>query len=207
RARPRVLVHDAARRQAHLRRGPRRGLGQCHETPHAGPLSAREAEGASASPVRNHCRAGFPCVGNRRCPIPLAIPAQPTARRRAACAPHLAQLPLYRLGLLYSWRLRPGTLHRSHPRLPKVIASRRSWTCCAVASLQSRWGMPLVWVFNLWGSADLLYAFYQGNSVGFAPGQLGAAFFIPTFVVPLLLITHGLMFRLLLQGEDVRAST
>ena len=77
----------------------------------------------------------------------------------------------------------------------------------ALASLQRSWGMPLVWVFNLWGTADLLYAFYQGNSVGFAPGQLGAAHFIPTVVVPLLLITHGLMFRLLLQGEDVRAST
>jgi len=76
----------------------------------------------------------------------------------------------------------------------------------ALAFLRSRWGMPLVWVFNLWGTADLLYAFYQGNSVGFAPGQLGATYFIPTVIVPLLLITHGLMFRLLLQGEDVRAS-
>jgi len=77
----------------------------------------------------------------------------------------------------------------------------------ALAFLQRRWGMLLVWVFNLWGSADLLYAFYQGNSVGFAPGQLGAAFFIPTFVVPLLLITHGLVFRLLLQSQDVRTTT
>jgi len=33
------------------------------------------------------------------------------------------------------------------------------------------------------------------------PGQLGAAYFIPTVVVPLLLITHGLMFRLLLQRD------
>src|SRR5262249_33622367 len=56
-----------------------------------------------------------------------------------------------------------------------------------LAALQSRLGILLVWVFNLWGSADLLYAFYQGNSVGFAPGQLGAAFFFPTVVVPLLL--------------------
>src|ERR1700746_3323660 len=55
-------------------------------------------------------------------------------------------------------------------------------------------------------TVDLLYAFYNGNSVGFAPGQLGAAHFLPTVVVPLLLITHGLMFRLLLQGEDARAS-
>lgn len=76
----------------------------------------------------------------------------------------------------------------------------------ALAALQSKWGMLLVWVFNLWGSADLLYAFYQANSVGLVPGQLGAAYFIPTVVVPLLLITHGLVFRLLLQSDNARAS-
>ena len=69
----------------------------------------------------------------------------------------------------------------------------------ALAVLKSRLGIALVWVFNLWGTADLLYAFYQGNQVGLEPGQLGAAYFIVTVLVPLLLITHGLIFRLLLQ--------
>jgi hypothetical protein len=65
----------------------------------------------------------------------------------------------------------------------------------ALAGLQSGLGIVLVWVFNLFGSADLLYAFYQGViGVGIEPGQLGAAFFFPTVVVPLLLITHGLVF-------------
>jgi hypothetical protein len=73
----------------------------------------------------------------------------------------------------------------------------------ALAGLRTQLGLLLVWVFNLWGTADLLNAFYQGNSVGMVPGQLGAAFFIPTVIVPLLLITHGLVFRLLLQGEHV----
>jgi hypothetical protein len=74
----------------------------------------------------------------------------------------------------------------------------------ALVGLPSRLGIVLVWVFNFWGSADLLYAFYQG--LGLEPGQLGAAYFIPTVVVPLLLITHGLVFRLLLQGDGVAAS-
>jgi len=69
----------------------------------------------------------------------------------------------------------------------------------ALAGLQSRLGLVLVWLFNLWGSADLLNAFYQANRVGLAPGDLGAAYFIPTIVVPLLAITHGLMFRILLR--------
>jgi len=34
-------------------------------------------------------------------------------------------------------------------------------------------------------------------------GQLGATYFIPTFVVPILLITHGLAFRILLQTQNV----
>jgi hypothetical protein len=36
-------------------------------------------------------------------------------------------------------------------------------------------------------------------------GQLGATYFIPTFIVPLLLITHGLGFRVLLQHQNVSA--
>jgi hypothetical protein len=77
----------------------------------------------------------------------------------------------------------------------------------ALAGLRSRLGIVLVWVFNVWGSADLLFAFYQGViGVGLEPGQLGATYFIPTVVVPLLLIAHGLMFRLLLKADGVRAA-
>src|SRR5262245_8629392 len=72
----------------------------------------------------------------------------------------------------------------------------------ALAALRSRLGIALVWVFNLWGSADLLYAFYQGNQIRLEPGQLGSAYFIVTVLVPLLLITHGLIFRLLLRPDD-----
>jgi hypothetical protein len=71
----------------------------------------------------------------------------------------------------------------------------------ALASLRSSLGMPLVWIFNVWGSFDLLNAFYQGNAGGLLAGQLGAAYFIPTAIVPLLLITHGIMFRLLLRRQ------
>lgn len=75
----------------------------------------------------------------------------------------------------------------------------------ALVGLRSRLGIGLVWVFNIWGSADLLHAYYLGRvGVGVEPGHLGAAYFIPTVVVPLLLITHGLVFRLLLQGPSGR---
>lgn len=66
-------------------------------------------------------------------------------------------------------------------------------------------GIVIAWIFNLWGSADLLNAFYQANGAGLLPGQLGASYFIPTFVVPLLLITHGLAFRILLRHQNESA--
>src|SRR5262249_10569401 len=75
----------------------------------------------------------------------------------------------------------------------------------ALAALRSGFGIPLVWVFNLWGSADLLYAFYQGNASGLAPGMLQATYFIPTFIVPLLLITHGFAFLILLRRDTAAA--
>jgi hypothetical protein len=71
----------------------------------------------------------------------------------------------------------------------------------ALAGLKNRLGMVLLWLFNFWGSADLLYAFYQGYQVGLEPGQLGAGYFIVTVLVPLLLVTHGLVFWLLLRGD------
>jgi len=64
------------------------------------------------------------------------------------------------------------------------------------------WAIPMAWAFNLWGTADLLAAIYQGEiGVRIGPGSLGAAYFIPTLVVPPLLVTHGLMFWLLVRGK------
>jgi hypothetical protein len=63
-------------------------------------------------------------------------------------------------------------------------------------------GVLMAWIFNIWGTLDLLNAFYQGNAAGLLPGQLGATYFIPTLFVPLLLITHGLAFRILLQPQS-----
>jgi hypothetical protein len=63
-------------------------------------------------------------------------------------------------------------------------------------------GIAMAWIFNLWGAADLLNAFYQANASGLSPGQLGATYFIPTVVVPLLLMTHGLAFWILLRRDN-----
>ena len=67
--------------------------------------------------------------------------------------------------------------------------------------LPSTAGIAAAWIFNFWGSADIINAFYQANHAGLAAGQLGAAFFLPTVIVPLLMVTHGLGFRILLQHQ------
>ena len=71
----------------------------------------------------------------------------------------------------------------------------------SLLSLPRGAGVVMTWIFNLWGTADILNAFYQANHAGLLAGQLGAAFFLPTLIVPLLLITHGLAFRILLQHQ------
>jgi hypothetical protein len=75
----------------------------------------------------------------------------------------------------------------------------------ALAVLRTRSGTVVTWVFNTFGAADLLFAFYQGSRISLptAPGLLGAGYFILTAYVPLLLITHGLAFRILLRAKVV----
>jgi hypothetical protein len=63
--------------------------------------------------------------------------------------------------------------------------------------------IPLGWLCNVWGFADLSYAVYQGViGIGFSPGAPGAAYFLPAAIVPLLFITHGLIFWLLLRSRQ-----
>src|ERR1051326_5512514 len=78
----------------------------------------------------------------------------------------------------------------------------------ALAALGTRAGPAVSWVFNIFGMADLLFAFYQGGRISLpdAQGLLGAGYFILTAYVPLLFITHGLAFRILLRTKGVALS-
>jgi len=108
------------------------------------------------------------------------------------------------LGLAF---LVPGVVS---PDLPSAFAHPAAYgdliatmlALLALISLRSPAGVVIAWIFNLWGTADLFNAFYQANHAGLSAGQLGSTYFIPTLVVPLLLITHGLAFRILLQHEN-----
>jgi hypothetical protein len=115
--------------------------------------------------------------------------------------------------ILHSFRfiglafLVPGVVS---PDLPSAFAHSAAYGDIVAATLAllsllflpSVAGVLTAWIFNLWGSADLVNAFYQANHAGLLAGQLGATYFIPTLIVPLLLITHGLAFRTLLQHQN-----
>ena len=125
-------------------------------------------------------------------------------RQRAEALRPLLILHSFRfIGLAF---LVPGVVS---PDLPSAFAHSAAYgdiIAATLALLSLLWqprgtGVVFAWIFNLWGSADILNAFYQANHAGLLAGQLGATYFIPTLVVPLLLMTHGLAFRILLQHE------
>jgi len=98
------------------------------------------------------------------------------------------------------------------PSLPSAFAVPAAYGDLVAAILAIAASMSLfkrasfstlvVWLFNVWGAADLLFAFYQGLLVVHLDARmLGAAFFIPTAIVPALLITHGLIFWLLIRPK------
>ena len=72
-----------------------------------------------------------------------------------------------------------------------IIALRRGWSG-AVA---------LVWVFNVVGTVDLAVALRNLD----VPPKLGAAWFIPTMLVPLLLVTHFMAFKHLMRSGTAAA--
>ena len=65
---------------------------------------------------------------------------------------------------------------------------------------QAAWAGAAVWSFNIWGAADFIYAGIQGVRFLPTPGALGAAFFVPTAIVPPLLVTHALIFVMLIRA-------
>ncbi len=67
----------------------------------------------------------------------------------------------------------------------------------ALIALRANWAgsLALVWLFNIVGTVDLLNAL---RHIEIAP-NLGATWYIPTMLVPLLLVTHFMIFFRLIK--------
>ena len=74
----------------------------------------------------------------------------------------------------------------------------------ALVALQkgSTAAVPMVWIFNMVGTVDLLNALRHDEVVPL----FGAAWYIPTFIVPLLLVSHAVIFVRLLRTRTVEHS-
>ncbi len=70
----------------------------------------------------------------------------------------------------------------------------------ALIAVRLEWfvATPPLWVFNIEGTLDLLNALFQGVQ-RVRVGDLGATYFIPTVAVPALLVTHFMMFVVLVR--------
>src|SRR5205807_4340215 len=119
-------------------------------------------------------------------------------------APHML---LYRAELLV-----PGVVSSSLPdafAIPAAYGDFGAGLLAIIATVallkRAAWALGAVWLFNIWGAADLLFALYQGPRVGIGPEAFGATFFIPTAIVPPLLVTHFLIFRLLIRPRQMAA--
>jgi hypothetical protein len=99
------------------------------------------------------------------------------------------------------------------PELSSDFASKVGWgdliaavlALFSMAVLSWSWSVaiPVVWIFNIWGTLDLLNAYYMGVMQLGDPGLMGAAIYIPALYVPLLLVSHVLIFSLLLNVKSV----
>jgi hypothetical protein len=74
----------------------------------------------------------------------------------------------------------------------------------ALIALRSSWSiaLPIVWLFNVVGTVDLVNALSHAEAIPY----LNVGWFIPTFFVPLLLVTHFLMFTRLLRRPATNIS-
>jgi hypothetical protein len=106
------------------------------------------------------------------------------------------------VGLVF---LVPGVVSRS---LPDAFAQAAAYGDLAAGVLalfvlvalrsRTRGTIALVWLLNIVGTVDLLNALRQAHAIP----HLGAAWFIPTFLVPALLLTHVMIFGRLLKKRN-----
>jgi len=85
-----------------------------------------------------------------------------------------------------------------------LIAAVLAFFALLALGVDRRVGLAAVLLFNIWGLMDLINAVARG--ILFTPdGALGATFWIPAVIVPLLVVTHVYIFARLIQ--EVRDAT
>jgi hypothetical protein len=124
-------------------------------------------------------------------------PQLPRLSPRSVMIPILLLHSLRHLGLMFLTR---GATYPGLPREFAVPAALGDWVAALLAFssiflVLRDWNRarPLVWIFNIWGTLDLLVAITLATVHG-APVFMGPSYWIPAFWVPALLVTHYITF-------------
>jgi hypothetical protein len=130
------------------------------------------------------------------------LPRLPELDPKAVLLPILLLHSMRHLGLMF---LAPGA---TYPGIPPQFAYPAAFgdliaAALALASIPAVAGnmklaRPLLWVFAIEGTLDLLNAIALATLYG-APPFMGAAYWIPAFWVPALLVTHYITFVVLIR--------
>ena len=78
-----------------------------------------------------------------------------------------------------------------------LIAALLALIAVTALLFKSRYSVPIVWIFNIVGFIDFLVAVTQGLRYTH-PKDMGATYFIPVLAVPLLFVSHLLIFWMLI---------
>lgn len=130
------------------------------------------------------------------------VPRLPHLPPKAVLLPILLLHGMRHLGLMF---LAPGATHGGMPAEFTYPAAAGDFLAAvlAVAAIPavaagSRSARTLVWIFNVEGSVDLAVAITLATLYDAGP-SMGAAYWIPAFWVPALLVTHWITFLVLVR--------
>jgi hypothetical protein len=85
-----------------------------------------------------------------------------------------------------------GDLLAAALALASIFALRGSW----------HFAVPLVWLANIWGFADLLNGVRGVLQLNVPSFNLGTAWYIYTFYAPLVLVSHLMIFLILIKSRS-----
>jgi hypothetical protein len=128
------------------------------------------------------------------------LPLVPRIRPQQILVPILLLHSTRHLGLMFLTRgaTFPGLSSQfAYPAaFGDLITAMLAFAAIPLVLRGSRLSKPAVWIFNIFGTLDLLTAITFATIYN-APVAMGPAYWIPAFWVPLLLVTHYVTFVLL----------
>ena len=137
------------------------------------------------------------------------VPKLPEFAPRSVLLPILLLHGTRHLGLMF---LAPGGTYPGMPpqfaypaAFGDLLAAVLALVALPAVATDARSAKSLVWLFNVEGTVDLMIAIVLATIYDAAP-HMGAAYWIPAFWVPALLVTHYIVFVVLVkywpQGES-----